>query len=395
MRQRFYDPDIKRIINQDILIGDITSSQSLNRYAYVQGNPVNYNDPFGLNPRDAIHTAMNILHAELNILSIVLGVFGATAGFLNTCLYLSEGNNEKALECALGAAACFIGGKILTGSVGLFCKTSTAKQIAFSVILIGVGEYQTVDSAVKLSEGIDTYKELKSEGVDAATLFTAFSENVRYASGIFYGVTSVAGGVSGITSQCFVEGTIVKTEDGDKNIEDIEEGDKIWFSNPDTGETGLKEVKQVFVNETDELQHITLRKTDSSKEEINHSNNSAKTEEDNKAYNTDKEENNSIRIDCIPKHPFYVVNYGFKYASELLVGDKIISLSGDIYEIVSNEYEHLNLPVKVYNFEVEDWHTYFVTQDGLLVHNICAQKGKDTIPSKSHKQTEGEGGVSM
>ena len=94
MRQRFYDPDIKRFINQDILIGDITSSQSLNRYAYVQGNPVNYNDPFGLNPRVALHTAMNVLHAELYILSIVPGVFGATAGFLNTCLYLSEGYNE-------------------------------------------------------------------------------------------------------------------------------------------------------------------------------------------------------------------------------------------------------------------------------------------------------------
>ncbi len=32
--------------------------------------------------------------------------------------------------------------------------------------------------------------------------------------------------------------------------------------------------------------------------------------------------------------------------------------------------EHLENPVKVYNFEVEDWHTYYVTEMGVLVHNM-------------------------
>ncbi|MDE6016159.1 MAG: HINT domain-containing protein, partial [Acetatifactor sp.] len=34
--------------------------------------------------------------------------------------------------------------------------------------------------------------------------------------------------------------------------------------------------------------------------------------------------------------------------------------------------------VKVYNFEVEDWHTYYVAELGVLVHNMC-----DVIPSES------------
>jgi len=40
MRQRYYNPEIKRFINQDIITGSIGNSQSLNRYCYVQGNPV-------------------------------------------------------------------------------------------------------------------------------------------------------------------------------------------------------------------------------------------------------------------------------------------------------------------------------------------------------------------
>ena len=64
MRQRYYDTDIKRFINQDVLTGETTESQSLNRYAYVQGNPINYNDPFGLSPRHILwvhHSLISVL----------------------------------------------------------------------------------------------------------------------------------------------------------------------------------------------------------------------------------------------------------------------------------------------------------------------------------------------
>lgn len=40
MRARYYNPDIKRFINRDVLVGDISDGQSLNHYAYVNDNPV-------------------------------------------------------------------------------------------------------------------------------------------------------------------------------------------------------------------------------------------------------------------------------------------------------------------------------------------------------------------
>ncbi len=48
MRARYYDPEIRRFVNQDILLGFVADGQSLNRYAYVTGEPVRYVDPFGL-----------------------------------------------------------------------------------------------------------------------------------------------------------------------------------------------------------------------------------------------------------------------------------------------------------------------------------------------------------
>lgn len=48
MRARYYSPKLRRFINADILHGEIADSTSLNRYSYVNGNPVSFVDPLGL-----------------------------------------------------------------------------------------------------------------------------------------------------------------------------------------------------------------------------------------------------------------------------------------------------------------------------------------------------------
>ena len=48
MRARYYSPDLRRFVNADIIRGAISDSTSLNRYAYVNGNPASLVDPFGL-----------------------------------------------------------------------------------------------------------------------------------------------------------------------------------------------------------------------------------------------------------------------------------------------------------------------------------------------------------
>lgn len=48
MRARYYNPEIKRFVNRDVLSGSIDDGLTINHYAYVNGNPISYIDPFGL-----------------------------------------------------------------------------------------------------------------------------------------------------------------------------------------------------------------------------------------------------------------------------------------------------------------------------------------------------------
>ncbi len=47
MRARYYNPQTRRFVNRDTYTGGIKDAQSLNRYAYVEGNPLLYADPSG------------------------------------------------------------------------------------------------------------------------------------------------------------------------------------------------------------------------------------------------------------------------------------------------------------------------------------------------------------
>ncbi|MBR1599278.1 MAG: RHS repeat-associated core domain-containing protein [Lachnospiraceae bacterium] len=73
MRARYYNADIKRFINKDVLLGVLERISSSNRYAYVEGNPVSYLDPFGLEPVDttAIHDMLTLISTFVGFISLL------------------------------------------------------------------------------------------------------------------------------------------------------------------------------------------------------------------------------------------------------------------------------------------------------------------------------------
>ena len=68
-------------------------------------------------------------------------------------------------------------------------------------------------------------------------------------------------------------------------------------------------------------------------------------------------------------HPFYVQGRGFIDAGSLLVGDKLVSVNGEDLIVEDYYIELTEEPVSVYNFQVEDFHTYFVGDCAVWVHN--------------------------
>ena len=66
MRARYYSPTLRRFVNADKVHGDISNSLTLNRYAFVNGNPADNVDPEGLSAerggrpeRDVVRTCLD------------------------------------------------------------------------------------------------------------------------------------------------------------------------------------------------------------------------------------------------------------------------------------------------------------------------------------------------
>ena len=137
MRARYYNPDIKRFINQDVIEGNITNSPSLNRYAYCQGNPVSLLDPFGLSPQ--INVDWSGLgeagHGVLSLLGMIPTV-GSVFDMINAAWYFSEGNYGEAALSFFGALPG-IGDIAVAGAKAFNLCTKGAKIFRLAAKIIG------------------------------------------------------------------------------------------------------------------------------------------------------------------------------------------------------------------------------------------------------------------
>ena len=77
---------------------------------------------------------------------------------------------------------------------------------------------------------------------------------------------------------------------------------------------------------------------------------------------------NDEEIVSTPNHPFYSPVKGWTKAINLRAGDILVTVNGEYVVVEKVQHEILENPVQVYNFEVEDYHTYYVGKSELLVH---------------------------
>lgn len=92
-------------------------------------------------------------------------------------------------------------------------------------------------------------------------------------------------------------------------------------------------------------------------------------------------------ITCTPEHPFYSPVKGWTNAIDLRAGDILVMLNGEYVVVEQVQHELLESPETTYNFEVEGFHTYYVGNKPVLVHNTCGAQKHHIMTNKNKKFT--------
>ncbi len=286
--------------------------------------------------------------------AVIGGVSGGLDSMANGGSFL-DGFEDGAFSGAVGGAiggAAFAGlgqlGAVLgkgikcMSTLGKFVKGTAAVTKVMSTAMGGFDTIALLDKA--FGSG------------DIASLNAKLHENKAY-NYFQTGVSAAAVLTNGMTStmKCFVADTLVATINGLVAIENIKAGNYVLSANPDTMDVAYKPVLETYVRETDKLVHLTI---------------------------------NGEEIITTFDHPFYVKNKGFVSASMLWIGAELVNNNGDVLLIEKIYREFLkNQTITVYNFKVAEYHTYFVGNLGVLVHNAeYTPMGYNSAGSKSVRE---------
>ena len=151
--------------------GSLTASQSLNRYSYVQGNPVSYTDPFGLSPLNGLFTGTNFWHAVLGFIGCVPGPVGMVANLADAAVYALIDHDYG--MAALAMLDCVSGGlstlaKAATAA-GKATKTARYLKTAGSLISNVSSFAQNASAGMATAFGMYEKYMIKGEEFDSST----------------------------------------------------------------------------------------------------------------------------------------------------------------------------------------------------------------------------------
>ncbi|BBI34334.1 hypothetical protein KCTCHS21_37330 [Cohnella abietis] len=203
----------------------------------------------------------------------------------------------------------------------------------------GVNEGQQKWARVQLLNALDAGQAKYSQVVEVASTFIDFSSGLGASKGV-----KIVGKILNLCN-CFTAGTKVQTDEGEKPIEEIEIGDKVLAKSDETGEVAYKEVLGLFQKQADEIYYIHIG------DEI---------------------------IEVTGEHPFWLDGKGWTFVKDLKVGDLLVTSSGST--LVIDKIEKAPREATVYNFEVADFHSYFVSNLGVWVHNCAVNRLLNNMP---------------
>ncbi len=244
-----------------------------------------------------------------------------------------------ALTAGAGSVACAMLGTAVTGAVGGALDCPAGKSMA---ACMGKGAVDAVVAPVKDAVGCVTDPTISGCASAALSVLPAAGSKI---GGKF--ADKYLGKVKG-SCNCFAAGTKVSTAKGDKPIEKVKVGDKVWAKDMVTGKNRLRTVKAVANHVDTRMMTLVVA---------------------------------GERIRVTTEHPFHT-EQGWVSSGELKVGDKVTLIDGGTAAVTAITYD--TKPTRVYNFEVEGDHNYAVTAAGVLVHNSSCPSGVVPLGASDH-----------
>lgn len=241
---------------------------------------------------------------------------------------------DIAMTIAKGMAVILVSAALapLSGGSTFMCAFAAITKMAVSAAVAGGAGSFAVKTIMGLMQGKTFQKAIEEAGLEG---LKAFGDS-------FLVGALVGGTIAQTVNVCFPENTLILLADGSHRvIQEIRIGDEVLCYDTGRGETAVRKVTHTFKNSAVELVKIQT--------------------------------SNGMVI-CTPDHPFCTQNNGWVSADCLYAGDLLLTSEESACEVVSVTCEALEKEIPVYNFEVEDFHNYYVVCGDfcVLVHNQCS-----------------------
>ncbi|WTT80385.1 polymorphic toxin-type HINT domain-containing protein (plasmid) [Streptomyces sp. NBC_00080] len=344
---REYDTEIGQFISVDpILAAD--QPQSLNGYSYANNNPVTGSDPTGLwcdscndgagwtRPDGGTKGDTNGgKNADGTVRGTPNGGSGGSGGTASTS------GSTSTTTTAAEQYRCGVIGCEASENPGRYCQHN---PIFCKIISYGPTFEEVAKQAWEVEKdliGIGAFEDCKNGDAMACV---ELSKNAIFVAKLKIFEQALEKGVMQLTScNCFLAGTNVLMADGaTKDIEDVEVGDKVLATDPETGKTAPKKVTALIRTDGDKyFNELSLTTNDGSE-----------------------------KLTATHEHPFWSPSERtWIAAGDLTPGMTLLTDDGTTVTVTANRpfIRH----ARTYNLTVGGLHTYYVLAGDtpVLVHN--------------------------
>ncbi|MFF3659118.1 polymorphic toxin-type HINT domain-containing protein [Streptomyces olivochromogenes] len=358
---REYDPAAGRFVSTDPAL-NFDDPQHLNAYAYGRNNPLAFPDPTGLYWGESWISPIG--HGVLDVAGLVPG-FGEPADLINGLWYTAEGNYidaglsyASAIPIAGYGASAAKGARYVnkavdavdtaTDTVKAADKVKDAKKVADDVTPPATPKPKPKPEPAPPAKAKDAPEVKKGDSGGKK------GDGAGEKGGTTGKADDAAAGSSCKVGNSFVPGTTVVMADGtEKPIEEIEPGDEVRATDPESGATEAKPVTATITGHgVKNLVEVTL--------------------------DTDGDRGDATAtVTATDGHPFWAPElHEWVDAKDLAPGLSLTTDKGVRVEVVA--VEKTVRTATVHNLTVADVHTYLVEAGTVpvLVHN-CGDMAKD------------------